>query len=74
MAEEKDIGQIIREGTAIEEALEESFREAVRKHRAFGVPMVFWKDGELLKFPPISSRTFSVSEENFNTVTHRTKS
>ena len=50
-AERKDIGQIFREGTAIEEALERAYRRAVKQHRQNGVPMVFWENGKVVEVP-----------------------
>jgi len=73
-SETKDIGQIFRDGTAIEEALERAYRRAVKQHRQNGVPMVFWENGKSLKFPPINSPIFPSTDENFTTVTHRTDS
>jgi hypothetical protein len=49
--EKKDIGQIFREGTAIEEALERAYRRAVKQHRQNGVPMVFWENGKIIEVP-----------------------
>jgi len=43
-SEEKDIDQIFRDGTAIEEAVERAYRRAVKQHRQNGVPMVFWEN------------------------------
>jgi hypothetical protein len=48
---EKDIAQIFREGTAIEEALERAYRRAVKQHRQNGVPMVFWENGKIVEIP-----------------------
>jgi hypothetical protein len=50
-SEKKDIGQIFREGTAIEEALERAYRRAVKQHRQNGVPMVFWENGKIIEVP-----------------------
>jgi hypothetical protein len=50
-SEKKDIGQIFRDGTAIEEALERAYRRAVRQHRQNGVPMVFWENGKIIEVP-----------------------
>jgi monomeric isocitrate dehydrogenase len=49
--EKKDIGQIFREGTAIDEAVERAYRRAVRQHRRNGVPMVFWENGKIIEVP-----------------------
>jgi len=50
-AEKKDLDQVFHDGTAIEEALEQAYREAVRQHRASGVPMVFWENGKIVEIP-----------------------
>ncbi|MGC9952538.1 MAG: hypothetical protein ABSF64_39880 [Bryobacteraceae bacterium] len=50
-SEKKDIDQIFRDGTAIEEALERAYRRAVKQHRQNGVPMVFWENGKIIKVP-----------------------
>ncbi|HEX8906092.1 MAG TPA: hypothetical protein VF771_14690 [Longimicrobiaceae bacterium] len=39
-----DIGAVIRDRTAIDEAFALAFGDAVRRHRAAGVPMVFAED------------------------------
>jgi hypothetical protein len=46
----KSITEIIREGTAIEEALDKAFYRAVLLHRQAGVPMTFCdKAGNIVK-------------------------
>jgi hypothetical protein len=50
-SETKDIGQIFRDGTAIEEAVERAYRRAVRQHRQNGVPMIFWENGKIVEVP-----------------------
>lgn len=47
----KDIGEVFREGTEIEEALARAYRRAVQQHRQNGVPMVFWEDGKIVEVP-----------------------
>ena len=47
----KDIDQIFRDGTAIDEALDRAYRRAVRQHRQNGVPMVFWENGKIVEVP-----------------------
>jgi hypothetical protein len=49
--EKKDIGQIFRDGTAIDEAMERAYRRAVKQHRQNGVPMVFWENGKIVEVP-----------------------
>jgi monomeric isocitrate dehydrogenase len=43
-----DIEQIFEDGTLIDEAMEEAFFDAVKRHRQGGVPMVFWRDGKVV--------------------------
>jgi phosphatidylserine/phosphatidylglycerophosphate/cardiolipin synthase-like enzyme len=50
-SETKDIDQIFRDGSAIDEALERAYRRAVKQHRQNGVPMVFWENGKIIKVP-----------------------
>jgi monomeric isocitrate dehydrogenase len=50
-SEKKDIGQIFREGTAIDEAVDRAYRRAVKQHRQNGVPMVFWENGKIIEVP-----------------------
>ena len=49
--EQKDIGQIFREGTAIEEAVERAYRRTVKEHKQRGFPMVFWENGKIVEIP-----------------------
>lgn len=42
-------------GVPIEEitaALHEAARDARRRHKAFGVPLVIWRDGKVVEVPP----------------------
>jgi len=50
-SEKKDIDQIFRDGTAIDEALDRAYRKAVRQHRQNGVPMSFWENGKVVEIP-----------------------
>ena len=50
----KDIGAIIREGTAIDRAIESAHRRVIRRHRQLGIPLVIWKDGRVIEVPPDS--------------------
>jgi hypothetical protein len=49
--EKKDIGQIFREGTAIDEAVDRAYRRTVKEHKQRGFPMVFWEDGKIIEVP-----------------------
>ena len=50
-SEQKDIGKIFREGTAIEEALERAYRRTVKEHKQRGFSMVFWENGKIVEVP-----------------------
>lgn len=50
-SERKDLDQIFRDGTAIDEALDRAYRKAVRQHRHNGFPMVFWENGKIVEVP-----------------------
>jgi hypothetical protein len=48
----EDPDQIFDEGSRIDEAIEQGFRDAVRRHRQGGVPMVFWEKGRCVWVSP----------------------
>ena len=50
-SEKKDLDQIFRDGTAIDEALDRAYRKAVRQPKQNGVLMVFWENGKIIKVP-----------------------
>ena len=43
----KDIATIVRNGTAIDRAIETAGYRVVRRHRQLGVPLVIWRDGRV---------------------------
>jgi len=49
---EKSIDDIFEEGTLIDEALKQGVREALRKHKQAGNPIVIWKDGKAVWLKP----------------------
>ncbi len=49
--QKKDLDRIFHDGTAIDAALQQAYREAVRLHRMHGVPMVFWENGKIVEIP-----------------------
>ena len=51
-AASKNIGEIFREGTLIDEAISRAGREAVEMHRRLGHHIVIWKDGKVVRVPP----------------------
>lgn len=42
-----DIEQAFEEGTLIDEAMNEAVRQAVKRHRDAGMPLVVWRDGKV---------------------------
>ena len=50
----KDIGAIIRDGTAIDQAIERARQRVVRRHRQLGLPLVVWQDGRVVEISPWS--------------------
>ena len=48
----KDIDRLFREGTPIDDALKAATREAYRKHKQAGLPVLVWKDGQGVWLPP----------------------
>ena len=48
----KDIGRILVEGTAIDEAVKKAVKEAVLKHKQAGNPIVGMKDGKMVWLKP----------------------
>ncbi|MGO8749870.1 MAG: hypothetical protein ACLQNE_28325 [Thermoguttaceae bacterium] len=48
----KDIAQLFRRRTPITEALNSAVREAVRRHKQAGQPLVVWREGRTMLIPP----------------------
>jgi len=48
----KDISRIFAEGTEIDEAVRNAVKEAVRKHKLAGNPVVCMKDGKMVWLKP----------------------
>jgi hypothetical protein len=46
------ISQLFADGTEIDRALERGVREALWRHRQLGVPIVVWRDGQIVWVPP----------------------
>ena len=49
---DKDIGQLFKEGKPIDTALAQAVAEAVRQHKLMGQPMAVWKDGKTVWVSP----------------------
>jgi hypothetical protein len=47
-----DVDEICRDGSEIDDAVERAGREARLKHKQLGVPLVVWRDGQVVEIPP----------------------
>ena len=47
-----DIAAAFEQGTPIDEALNRGVREAVKRHKQLGLPLVVWRDGKVAWIPP----------------------
>jgi hypothetical protein len=50
--DERDIRRIMEEGTLVDRAIVRAHAEAVRRHRLLGVPLVIWRDGQVVEVSP----------------------
>jgi len=50
----RDIAAIIRDGTAIDRAMVAAQRRIILHHRQLGIPLVIWRDGQVVEVPPES--------------------
>ncbi len=48
----KDIMEIFAEGTAVDRALQEGVRQALRRHKLLGQSVAVWRDGQVVIVPP----------------------
>ena len=48
----KNIREIFREGTLIDEAMNAAVRDAVQLHKEKGLPLVVWRDGKAVWITP----------------------
>ena len=46
------MGRIIREGTAIDRAMVAAQRRVILRHRQLGIPLVLWRDGQVVEVDP----------------------
>jgi len=47
-----DIDEVFEDGKLIDAAVERAGRDARLKHKQLGVPLVVWRDGQVLLIPP----------------------
>jgi len=59
----KDIGQIFAEGTPIDAALARGVREALRRHKRAGLPVVEWRNGRVRWVAPEAIRIDKVAPD-----------
>lgn len=50
----KDVAAIVRDGTAIDRAIERARRRVMRRHRQLGIPLAIWHEGRVVEVPPES--------------------
>lgn len=50
----KQIAAILRDGTAIDRAIERAGYAVVRRYRQLGLRLVIWQDGRVVEVPPES--------------------
>lgn len=48
----KDIAELFREGTAIDEAVKKAAAQALRMHKLMGNPVAEWRDGKVVWVQP----------------------
>jgi len=48
----RTISEIMRDGTAIDEAMRRGVREALIRHKKLGNSIAIWRDGEAVVIPP----------------------
>ena len=44
--------QIFDDGTLLDQAMQDAFRDACIHHKQGGVPLVVWRDGKIVEIPP----------------------
>jgi hypothetical protein len=47
-----DVGRAFADADAVTEAVRQAGREARLKHKQLGVPLVVWRDGQVVEIPP----------------------
>jgi hypothetical protein len=47
-----DVGQRLADTERVTEAVREAGRQARLKHKQMGVPIVIWRDGQIIEIPP----------------------
>ena len=52
MRSRRDVAALMKDGAAVDRAMEAGFADAVRRHREAGVPMAMWEDGVVKMVSP----------------------
>ena len=47
-----DVGEVCRQRAAIDKAVADAGRDARLRHKQLGVPIVVWRDGQIVEIPP----------------------
>lgn len=47
-----DVGEILADTERVTEAVRQAGRDARLKHKQLGVPLVVWRDGQVVEIPP----------------------
>lgn len=61
----KDIAAIVRDGTAMNEAIVSAQQRVVRRHRQLGLPLVVWQNGRVVE---ISAWSVTLPEDDPATI------
>jgi hypothetical protein len=48
----KSVGELFKEGTAIDAALRRAVQDALRRHKLLGNTVVVWQDGKVVRLQP----------------------
>lgn len=48
----RSVDELMDEGTLVDAALRRAAREALRRHKAAGVPIAVWHEGRTVEIPP----------------------
>jgi hypothetical protein len=58
----KDIAAIVRDGAAIDRAIETARRRVMRRHRQLGIPLAIWQEGRVVEISPENIATLEQGE------------
>lgn len=51
---QRDTAAVLRDGSAIDRAIVAAHRRVILKHRMLHLPLVIWRDGQVVEVPPES--------------------